>query len=47
MARAFIAMPFAQEFNPVYHYIREACEQLGVQTIRIDEVWHGKTSINK
>ena len=39
MTRAFIAMPFAQVFNPVYHYIREACEQLGIQTIRIDEVW--------
>ncbi len=39
MPRAFIAMPFAQTFFPVYKAMRSACEQLGITTIRIDEVW--------
>lgn len=39
MTQAFIAMPFAREFHPVYQTIRAACEQLGIATIRIDEVW--------
>lgn len=39
MPRAFIAMPFAQAFYPIYKAIRSACEQLGITTIRIDEVW--------
>jgi formylglycine-generating enzyme required for sulfatase activity len=39
MTRAFIAMPFAQNFHPVYIAIREACERLGITSIRIDEVW--------
>ena len=39
MPSAFIAMPFAQKFYSIYKVIREACEELGVTTIRIDEVW--------
>ncbi len=39
MPCAFVAMPFAQKFYPAYQAIRGACEQLGVSTLRIDEVW--------
>ncbi|NUM36840.1 MAG: SUMF1/EgtB/PvdO family nonheme iron enzyme [Candidatus Brocadiae bacterium] len=39
MPCAFVAMPFAQKFYPVYQSIKSACEQLGVSTLRIDEVW--------
>lgn len=39
MPKVFVAMPFAQKFYSVYKAIREASEELGIQTIRIDEVW--------
>jgi len=39
MPRAFVAMPFAQQFYPVYLSIREAAMKLGISVFRIDEIW--------
>ncbi|MBP7021054.1 MAG: SUMF1/EgtB/PvdO family nonheme iron enzyme [Planctomycetes bacterium] len=38
MAQAFVAMPFAIAFQPVYQTIKAACMQAGIKVIRIDEI---------
>ncbi len=37
--RAFVAMPFAQQFYSIFLTIRQAVEKLGGTAFRIDEVW--------
>lgn len=36
--KLFVAMPFSEEFAPVYDAIREASGNLGIQPIRVDEL---------
>jgi hypothetical protein len=35
---AFIAMPFAKDFTPVYGAIKEACSETGMNPLRVDEL---------
>ncbi len=36
--KLFVAMPFADEFKPVYEAIREVSRDLGMNPIRVDEL---------
>lgn len=35
--KAFIAMPFAQEFDPGWHAIQEVCQKYSIEPIRVDQ----------
>jgi hypothetical protein len=37
MTKLFVAMPFAEEFTPVYAAIKGAAARTGLQTLRVDE----------
>src|SRR5712692_10985619 len=37
--RLFLAMPFADEFKPVYEAIRDVALDLGINPIRVDELY--------
>ncbi len=39
-----VMMPFAKEFDPVYEAIQSACNGLGLQALRVDEIY-GPTRI--
>ena len=41
-----VMMPFAEKFNPVYETIKEACNDLRIRALRVDEIYGSKKIID-